>query len=809
MAGDPQFAAQCTEVVLSFKDLLSYCDGGISALKLLDFEKKFTEHADRIAAKVSSTDGQVTDIAAKNGLKELQQACYTEIYEHYTSEDNIRMTEMIQTMRNINSAADLPSRNHRQRENEENPTSVVQTEEEAPVLKRGWGCTPRDFLEGVKDRIPPITWIPQYNRHKFLGDMIAALAVGLMIIPQGMAYALLAGMPPIYGLYTAFTPLIIYFVFGSSRELAIGPTAMVSLILPTAVGDLAVPQTDEYIMIVIFFAFVYGILMFLLGLLKIGTLLENILSRPALSGFTQGASILIACSQLKSVLGYHPPIPVPYTVDNLIHALVENFPHINWWTALIGIPALVIILVMKKVKKTFPTIILILCAGIYLSYQIDVYGKKGIEIVGSVPPGLPKASVVSGITDRNLLTQSIGSIVVLTFVGYAESISVAKKFAAEHQYNLSVNQELFALGLCNIICCWFQAYPVAGSLPRTVVNAHTGSKTPLATLVASGIVALMLSFGTPLIYYTPLCILGAIVMSAALSIVDFSEPKYLWKIGAKADCASFILTWIATAFFGPILGVATAGLVSLCQVIYHSGRPDVYEEGRLVDTYIFKNVLRFPKALLTPGIVVIGLSAPRLSFYNFSWFRTGVETIEANYTSRKQEHVDNNIVSASSSPTTASHMSLIDNDINNNINIDNNNNNGNNHEHVNIPLEDLNTNGGRLHTMVFDFGTIEDIDGTCILYLLEMRHSYKQKNIALLFAQVKSAVIDQLRITGIVKGDEEHRVIFSSVADAVQFASGHKLSAPEPTSTQILEEKYPVIKLFTADYNVDENLITF
>ncbi|PRP84942.1 hypothetical protein PROFUN_07327 [Planoprotostelium fungivorum] len=569
---------------------------------------------------------------------------------------------------------------------------------------------------------------------------------------------------------------------------------MVSLILPTALSGTTTPDADDYVMTAIFFAFVYGIFLFLLGVLKVGTLLENILSRPALTGFTQGASILIACSQLKNVLGYHSH--VPYTVDNLIGALFENIGHIHLWTPLIGIPALVIILVMKKVKKTFPTIILVLIVAILISYLAKIEENISVEIVGKVQKGLPAPHFIEGITDRNLLTRSLGSIVVLTFVGYAESISVAKKFAAEHQYTLLVNQELIALGLCNIISAWFQAYPVAGSLPRTVVNAHTGSKTPLATLMACIIVGIMLQFGTDLIYYTPLCILGAIVMSAALSIIDFSEPIFMWKVGKKADCVSFVLTYIATAFFGPILGVATAGLVSLCQVIYHSGRPDVFELGRLPESTTYKNILRFPKAKLVPGVVVIGVAAPRLSFYNYPWFRNGMEQIENDYTHRNNSRLIEEIPVGTSSPPTSHVTTNMMDDTTTVVQLE--------EQPIVIPTNP----NDRLHTIIIDLAPIEAMDGTCLLYFLELKHSYKQKNVAMLFANVKHNVVRSLKKTGLVTTENERTEVFSSIEDAVHYALGHSLAAP--TKTETLDDKFPLLKIFTADYNVDEvNLITF
>eukprot|EP01117_Protostelium_nocturnum_P005547 TRINITY_DN2005_c0_g1_i2.p1 TRINITY_DN2005_c0_g1~~TRINITY_DN2005_c0_g1_i2.p1 ORF type:complete len:782 (+),score=267.87 TRINITY_DN2005_c0_g1_i2:283-2628(+) len=777
--------------------------------KLLTMEKKFKSHMNRILdnlfEQLSTSVEEEADILpllADPAISQFQQSCYNEIIEMYRLDGNERMMEMIVSMRKLNSLTFRTAEKGALMTLQEPAplssnqfTSVVHQEEEAPVLEQE-NVTWKDVKDGILSRVSIIHWAPKYNLQLFSSDLIAALAVGLMIIPQGMAYALLAGVPPIYGLYTAWIPLFIYFIFGSSRELAIGPTAMVSLILPTAVGTGHVQQSEEYITIVIFYAFVYGVILLLLGTFKIGTLMENILSRPALTGFTQGASILIACSQLKNVLGYHSH--VPYTVDNLLLSMFHNLHEIVVVTAVIGITAAVIILVMKKVKKTFPTIILILIVGILFSWLIDAPSHH-VEIVGEVPPGLPKPQMVEGLFHSNLLTHTLGSILVLTFVGFTESVSVAKKFSAENQYNLSVNQELFALGMCNIVGSFFQAYPVAGSLPRTVVNAHTGSRTPAATAMAGIIVTLMLAFGTKLIYYTPLCILGAIVMSAALSIVDFSEPKYLWRVGKKAECISFVLSWIATAFFGPILGVATAGLLSLCQVIYHSGRPDIFEMGKIPDSQpqIWKNTLRYPRAETISGIIVVGVSAPRLSFYNFSWFRSGLDNIEAEYESKKDTlHVAISSTNGGSAP-------LLDNDVENSL-------------ENSIPLEEIssraplnedsNSAKGPLHAIILDMTPIEQMDGTSIQYMLEMSHSYAKKGVSFLYAGCQPKVVATLRKSGIVAEGAEKSFIFKTIQDAVDFATGNKNTGE--THAETLGERYPLVKLFTADYGED-SLISF
>lgn len=343
----------------------------------------------------------------------------------------------------------------------------------------------RSVKNFVFSSLPVLEWVPKYRFLQFRGDIVAALAVGFMIIPQGLAYAILAGLPPIYGLYTAWAPLFIYFLFGSSRELAVGPTAMVSLVIPTVVGDTQISYvknnllihlltfiffrgTEDYAQQVIFYGFIYGFVLTLLGILRIGFLLENILSRPALNGFTQGAAVLIACSQLKNLLGL-PAIHVNYTVPELLGAVFHHIESVNLWSCLMGFISIAIIMFFKKVKKSFPSIIFILAISILITFLTRL-DEKGLKIVGDVPPGVPKPKAAD-ISGRDV-TETFGAVLVLVFMGFVESVSVAKKFAAENQYHLHVSQELLALGMASMIGSAFQAYPVSGSLPRTVVNAH-------------------------------------------------------------------------------------------------------------------------------------------------------------------------------------------------------------------------------------------------------------------------------------------------------------------------------------------------
>ncbi len=347
-----------------------------------------------------------------------------------------------------------------------------------------------------KKHIPILDWLPNYKNEWLKGDLGAGLTVGIMLIPQGIAYAMIAGLPPIYGLYTAMIPQIVYAIFGTSRQLAVGPAAMDSLIVASGVATLAQIGTENFIEFAILLAFMVGFLQVVFGFFKLGFLV-NFLSRPVISGFTSAAALIIGLNQLKHLFG------VEIMRDNKIQALViEVFKHlkeINWITLAIGISSIFILIFLKRLKSKIPAALVVVVLGILLVrvFHLEQYG---VQILGEIPRGLPDFIVPK--FEKHTLIDLLPIALTLSFIAFLEAISVAKAMEIKQTDTNKVkpNQELVAIGLGNIVGSFFQAYPSTGGLARTAVNSQAGAKTPLAAIISSLIVGLTLLFLTPVFF---------------------------------------------------------------------------------------------------------------------------------------------------------------------------------------------------------------------------------------------------------------------------------------------------------------------
>jgi len=343
-----------------------------------------------------------------------------------------------------------------------------------------------------KKIFPILNWLPNYKKEFFKNDLGAGIAVGIMLIPQGIAYAMIAGLPPIYGLYTAMIPQMVYAVFGTSRQLAVGPVAMDSLIVASGVATLAEIGTEHFIEFAILLAFMMGVLQVLFGIFKLGFLV-NFLSRPVISGFTSAAALIIALSQLKHLMG------VEIQRNNKIHGLVfdalEHLKDINLITLAIGIISILILVFFKQFSKKIPAALVVVVFGIVIAkfFNLD---QIGVKIVGDIPSGLPDFIVPS--FEKQTLIDLFPIALTLSFIGFLEAISVAKAVELKHNdYKVIPNQELIALGMGNIVGSFFQTYPATGGFSRTAVNNQAGAKTPMSAIISGTVVGLTL-----LVFYT-------------------------------------------------------------------------------------------------------------------------------------------------------------------------------------------------------------------------------------------------------------------------------------------------------------------
>lgn len=469
---------------------------------------------------------------------------------------------------------------------------------------------------------PALEWIKGYRREWIGGDLSAGLTVGVMLIPQGMAYALLAGMPAVYGLYASTLPLVIYALMGTSRQLAVGPVAMVSLLTAAGIGTLAEAGTATYITLALGLAFMVGAIQFLLGALKLGFLV-TFLSHPVISGFTSAAAIIIGLSQLKHLLGVN--IPNSHHVHEIVMAAIREAPNLNWPTFLIGLGAMGAIIGLRKLHPAIPGPLVAVVLGIALAAGWNLT-DIGVKIVGEVPKGLPhwQWAVPSMVQLAGLLPAALA----ISLVSFMESIAVAKAMQSRHQnYKLDANQELFALGVANLAGSFFQSFPVTGGFSRTAVNDQAGARTGLASLISALLILLTLLFFTPLFYFLPNAVLAAIIMVAVAKLIDWREAVHLWYVH-RPDFWMLIATFICTLTLGIEQGIGVGVLLSLAGVVYGAARPHIAVLGKLPDAPYYLNIGRHESLEIRPDILVLRFDAP-LFFANTDFFRDNIEQLAA------------------------------------------------------------------------------------------------------------------------------------------------------------------------------------
>ena len=475
------------------------------------------------------------------------------------------------------------------------------------------------FLQRV---FPFLSQLADYDRDQLRGDLSAGLTVGVMLIPQGMAYALIAGLPPIYGLYAALVPLVVYALFGTSRQLAVGPVAMVSILVAAAVGPLAGGDAALYIQLALLLSLMVGLLQFGLGLARFGFLV-NFLSHPVLSGFTSAAAFIIGFSQLKHLLGID--LPRSNFIHEILWAAVTHLGSVHGPTLALGLASIAVLLALRWWRPSLPGA-LVAVAGATLGTWAFGLHEVGVAIVGGVPSGLPAPSMPP--LDWGYAQELAPSALAIGLVGFMESIAVAKVYAGRHRYEVDANQELIGLGLANVAGAFFSAYPTTGGLSRTAVNDAAGARTTLAAIVSAGIIGLTLLFLTPLFYFLPKAVLAAIVMVAVAGLVDWEEARYLWRVDRR-DFGLMALTFVATLTLGIEQGILIGVIVSLIVVIYESSTPHTALMGRLPDTETYRNLKRNPEAMTRSHVVVVRMDA-NLYFPNVSTFRDLVLDLDVN-----------------------------------------------------------------------------------------------------------------------------------------------------------------------------------
>ena len=416
-----------------------------------------------------------------------------------------------------------------------------------------------------KQFFPIADWLPKYKKEQLGGDISAGITVGVMLIPQGMAYALIAGLPPVYGLYAAIVPQLIYVIFGTSRQLAVGPVAMDSLLVASGVGLMATEGTDTYIALAILLAGTMGLIQLVLGLAKMG-FVTNLLSKPVISGFTSAAAIIIGLNQLKYLMGVE--LEKSSKVFTILWSAIQSMGSIHWITLALGVGGIAIIKLSKKIHKSIPGALVAVIIGIVLVYvfRLDL---AGVKIVKEIPEGLPSFSLHSFTFDQWL--ELLPLAVTIAVVAFMESYSVSKSLEAKARtYKVGANQELVALGISNFIGSFFQSYPVTGGFSRSAVNYQSGANTPLTSIFSAAIVGFTLLFLTPLFYYLPHAILAAVIMVAVSSLIDIKYAINLIKF-SKWEFVLLLVTFITTLNFSMVPGIVTGIVLSILTPTLQTG----------------------------------------------------------------------------------------------------------------------------------------------------------------------------------------------------------------------------------------------
>jgi sulfate permease, SulP family len=454
--------------------------------------------------------------------------------------------------------------------------------------------------EKLRGYFPILDWGSRYTADRLTNDMVAAVIVTIMLIPQSLAYALLAGLPAEMGLYASIAPLLAYAVFGTSRALAVGPVAVVSLMTAAAVGNMALQGTAEYAAAAITLAFLSGLILLAMGLFRLG-FLANFLSHPVIAGFITASGILIATSQLKHIFGISAQ---GHTLPQIVGSLLSNLGEFSAVTLIIGVATTAFLFWVRKglkplllaqglgprlaeiLAKAGPVAAVVLTTVVAWAFGLEA---RGVALVGQVPAGLPPLSLPG--FSPEIWSALFGSALLISVIGFVESVSVAQTLAAKKRQRIVPNQELIGLGASNVAAALSGGFPVTGGFSRSVVNFDAGAQTPAAGAFTAVGITLAAVFLTPLLFFLPKATLAATIIVAVLSLVDLSILRTNWNY-ARSDFAAVSVTMVLTLGFGVEAGVSSGVLLSILLHLYKTSRPHVAEVGLVPGTEHFRNIER-------------------------------------------------------------------------------------------------------------------------------------------------------------------------------------------------------------------------
>lgn len=541
-------------------------------------------------------------------------------------------------------------------------------------------------------RVLPIAgWLPGYRRADAKADLVAGLTTAVMLIPQAMAYAMLAGLPPIHGLYASTLPLLGYAIFGSSPQLAVGPVAMDSLLVAVAVGAIASLGSEAYLAAAISLAFMVGVIQITMGAARAG-FLTNFLSRPVLSGFTSAAALVIAISQLPHLLGVE--LGRDLATHQVVVAALVRIGEVSLPTLGLGLSALVVLIVLQRVSPRFPRALLVVVLGSLVVWLTGL-DQRGVAIVGEVPEGLPMPAwpTLSLDTMRTLAPAAL-AIALLSFM---EAISVSKALATKRspkggpRVRIDANQELIGLGVANLLGSFVRGYPIAGGLSRTAVAAQAGARTGMAGVFTAAVVVATLLFFTAAFHYLPKAVLAAIIASAVAGLVDVAMIRRLWQV-ERSELGVLALTFVATLGIGIVEGIGVGVVASLALFVIRATRPHTAVLGRLPGSEVYRNLARFPEATPPEGVIVVRIDA-QFYFGNVDFLERTLDGL----------------------------------------------------------LADAAGEGRRIHAIVIDANSMNRLDSSADAALREIDEDLRERGIRLYFAAVKGPVRDMMARSGLAE----------------------------------------------------------
>lgn len=464
--------------------------------------------------------------------------------------------------------------------------------------------------------LPFLDWLSNYRRKDFRRDSVAGFTVGIILIPQGMAYAMIAGLPPVYGLYAALFPVLVYAFLGTSRQIVVGPVAMDSLVVAAGLGTLAITGLENYILMALFLSFMVGLFQLSFGLLRMGFLV-NFISKPVINGFTSAAALIIIFSQLKHLLGVEI-INSSKFHEQVINTL-QNIPFTNLYDFGIGIIGIFVLITIKKRIKRLPaTLIVVVLATLTVSF----FGLEahGVHLVGVIPAGLPSFQLHNFSWDK--VTEIWPIALTLALIGYLETISIGKALEERNkEETMDPNQELVALGAANMVGSFFQSYLATSSFSRSAINHEAGARSPIASVISVLMVVLTLLFLTPLFYNLPKAALASIIMVSVVGLIDLSYPKYLWR-QHRDEFAVLGSTFIFTLSLGIVEGILIGALLALLLMVYRTSKPHFAVLGNIKGSDYYKNVHRFGEEVeIREDLLVVRFDS-QLYFGNTAYFKS-------------------------------------------------------------------------------------------------------------------------------------------------------------------------------------------